>query len=66
MIGDEIEEMFNKFARYQEGSASALRETEVELEGDDLEVMIPRRGTRLPSEIVYGRCTDDERTVDEP
>ena len=67
MTGDSsfVEEMFNEFARYQEGSASALHETEVELEGDDMEVMIPRRGPRLPSEMVYGRCTYDERTDNE-
>lgn len=61
MTGDGcfIEEMFSELARYQANSASALYEKEVELDGDDMEVMIPGRGIRMPSQRFYGECTDE-------
>ena len=55
----DVEEMFNELSRYEIEHPDLLLEREENLEGDDLEVMIPDRGATLPSHRFYSGCADE-------
>ena len=56
----DVEEMFNELSRYEIEHPDLFLEREENLEGDDLEVMIPDRGATLPSHRFYSGCADEE------